>query len=391
MAWLVAGAAFGGLGALAYLWRRRKRATRLPTPGGRYPIGRISYHWVDTARAETLSGAVAHSRELMVWVWYPAAPAPEAAPAAYLTAAWAAAEERERGVWALFNQSLDTIAVHAIADAAVAPAKRAYPVVLLQPGLGRSASDYTVLAEALASHGYVVVGSTPTYSAGVVVFPDGRVARATPQGSLPEHLSPDKPDGARILDRLVDIWVGDNRFVLDQLECLHANDPDARFTGRLDLRAVGVCGHSLGGAAAVQTCASDARFRAGVDIDGDLYGAVGRCALPRPCMFIWSDPPSPASQVWWRARCDSDRPIDAPHVYQIVIAGVGHLNFSDLAVLFSPGARLLGALGPIDGRRGLAISTEYLRAFFDRYLKNADSPLLNGPAPDYPEVSLESC
>jgi Platelet-activating factor acetylhydrolase, isoform II len=389
MAWLAAGAAFGGVGALAYLWRRRKRATRLPPPGGRYLIGRVGYHWVDAARAETLLGAVGRSRELMVWVWYPAAPATEAAPAAYLPEAWAAAEERERGVWALFNQRLDTISVHAIADAAVAPTERAYPVVLLQPGLGRSVSDYTVLAEALASYGYVVVGSTPTYSASVVVFPDGRIARATPQGSLPEHLSPDGPEGAHILDRLVGIWVADNRFVLNQLERLHADDPDERFTGRLDLHAVGVCGHSLGGASAVQTCASDARFRAGIDIDGELYGAVAQCALPRPCMFIWSDPPSRSCQAWWRARCDMS--LAAPRIYQIVIAGARHLNFSDLAVLFSPGARLLGALGPIDGRRGLAISAEYLRAFFDRYLKNADSPLLNGPAPDYPEVSLESC
>jgi predicted dienelactone hydrolase len=45
-------------------------------------------------------------------------------------------------------------------------------VLIMGPGLGAAASDYTVLAEDLASHGYIVVGYTPTYSTDVT-FPDG--------------------------------------------------------------------------------------------------------------------------------------------------------------------------------------------------------------------------
>ena len=48
------------------------------------------------------------------------------------------------------------------------------------------------------------------------------------------------------------------------------------------------------------------------------------------------------------------------------------------------------ALGPIDGRRALLMTTDYLRAFFDRYLKGSDEPLLKGPASQYPEAQFEA-
>jgi hypothetical protein len=48
------------------------------------------------------------------------------------------------------------------------------------------------------------------------------------------------------------------------------------------------------------------------------------------------------------------------------------------------------ALGPMDGPRTLMITTDYLRAFFDRYLKGYGEPLLGGPASKYPEAQFES-
>ena len=52
--------------------------------------------------------------------------------------------------------------------------------------------------------------------------------------------------------------------------------------------------------------------------------------------------------------------------------------------------RALGALGSIDGGRGLQITRAYVRAFFDTYLGSVPSPLLLGPSRAYPEWTLGS-
>jgi hypothetical protein len=73
--------------------------------------------------------------------------------------------------------------------------------------------------------------------------------------------------------------------------------------------------------------------------------------------------------------------------YNLSIRKSKHLNFSDTA-LFSPLHRLTGA-GAINARRGLKIVDAYTLAFFEKYLGSTASPLLDGPSPDYPEVTLE--
>jgi hypothetical protein len=74
----------------------------------------------------------------------------------------------------------------------------------------------------------------------------------------------------------------------------------------------------------------------------------------------------------------------------VTIRGARHFNFTDYAVEFSPVLKLLGMLGPIDGKRGLHVSNAYTLAFFDTYLKGTGSPLLQGSSTDYPEVKFEA-
>jgi hypothetical protein len=51
-----------------------------------------------------------------------------------------------------------------------------------------------------------------------------------------------------LVTRLMNVWIADLKFVLDQLQELDANDPTGRFKGKFDMRKVGIAGHSLGGA-----------------------------------------------------------------------------------------------------------------------------------------------
>jgi len=178
--------------------------------------------------------------------------------------------------------------------------------------------------------------------------------------------------------------------VLDRATALNQSDPAGRFTGRLNLSRVGFWGHSFGGASAAETCHLDKRCTAGLDLDGYLYGDVVQAGLDQPFMTQWSEPPDRADPDWQQAGEDmrgAQSRLGADG-YQIMIAGARHFNFTDNSVFYAPFLKLRGGLGPIDGRRFLAISTAYTAAFFDRYLKGQVQPLLAGPSAQYPEVQF---
>jgi len=160
-------------GLLALMWSRHASPVTLPAPAGPFAVGRLEYDWVDQGRAETFGPGAGGKRELDVWVWYPAEAGAAQAAAPYLPGAWLTARSgtQQPALLADFlTQDPGVVHSHAIAGAPLAAEQSAYPVLVLQPGLGPILPDYTTLAEDLASRGYVVVGSTPTYSAAAAAF-----------------------------------------------------------------------------------------------------------------------------------------------------------------------------------------------------------------------------
>src|SRR5207237_2264844 len=125
------------------------------------------------------------------------------------------------------------------------------------------------------------------YRTGRVVFPDGRTMQRLPENN-PELVF-GAPDSARRMNRILGAWARDVDFALDRLARLNASGASGRFTRRLDLKRVGVFGHSLGGATALQFCHEDARCTAGIDIDGAPIGSVIQEGVDRPFMFVLSD------------------------------------------------------------------------------------------------------
>lgn len=384
-----------GIGVLpCLLWFEHGMRTTLPTPTGSFAVGRAMYRWGDTTQPDTLAPLPGATRDLVVWIWYPATRQAATAPTeAYLPAPWLAALVRYRGT--LMSQLLDRdyarVRTHSLRHAGISPRQPTYPVVIMRPGLAALTTEYTTLAEDLASHGYVVIGFDAPYRTQVVAYPDGKVVYRAPQND-PELFGGEQGEG--IAGKLVTAWVADARFVLDRLTRLNAADPPSRFAGRLDLARVGIFGHSLGGATAAQFCHVDARCKAGIDIDGAPYDSVIRDGLDQPFMFLMSDHGEASDADSRRIEVDIrsiyDKLPPASRLY-VMIRGANHYDFSDGAVVKSQIAlgilRILGIVG-IDGRRQLAITAYCVRRFFDAHLKHADGAGVGIPDARYPELVL---
>jgi len=378
---------------LALLWRDHKTKITLPELTGHFAVGRTTYTWVNSAETDELAPSPGAKREVVVWIWYPAA-ATSAAPVEYLPAAWRLALAQHSGV--LMNQflrrDLSLVRAHSTSDPDISSEQRSYPVVIMRAGGGALTTDFTTLAEDLASHGYIVVGFDAPYRTFVVVLPGNRVI-TRPSENDPENLPGDQQ--GRLINRLLPMWTGDTKFVVSQLQHLNATDPSGRFTGRLDMQRLGMFRHSFGGSQALQFCHDDLRCKAGIDMDGEPFGSVVQEGLKQPFMFILSDHSrdlsDPASsQVLANFQSIYDR-LPNGRLF-ITIRGANHFSFSDQMLLTSHSVirlmRILG-FGGLDERRGLTITAEYVHTFFDVHLKDAPSTLLTSISKQYPEVQVQ--
>jgi predicted dienelactone hydrolase len=367
------------------------RPVSLPVPTGRFAVGRSIHDWVDTT-ADTRAPAPGTKRELLVWIWYPVTPGHTGAVDDYVPAALRPRGDGPRPPLPLrlLTRDLSQVHAHSTRSAEVAPGR--HPVVIMRAGAAAGVLNYSTLAEDLASHGYVVVGFDAPHRTSVVVFPDGRTVRRTDENN-PELWSVEERD--RRADALLAAWTADIAFVLDRLTQVGASDSLGRFAERLDLARVGVFGHSFGGAAAARFCHDDPRCRAGIDIDGALFGNVVKEGVRQPFMLLLSDHGMASSPADRGIQADLQSFYDrspADTRVRIAIRGANHFVFSDDGALLKSGVmrgalRLFGGLR-IDGRRQLIVTAHAVHTFFDAYLA---APPMSPPAivsPSYPELVL---
>jgi dienelactone hydrolase len=369
-------------------------------------VGRASFDWVDPNRAELYSANPQDRRELVVWVWYPAAPSPGAERAAYLPEAWAPAGQ-------LLGLDAAGLRSHAMEHAAVADEQASYPVLVLSPS-GFPPLLLAAIAEELASHGYVVAGVNHTYETAVTVFADGRVVPMTP-AAVAGLLGPQTETGPyqeRFAQRaaVCDYKAADLASVADQLQQLPA-DAAGLLAGRLDLDRLGGFGHSFGGNAALQWCRNDRRCRAAANLDGALWTEVGRAGLDRPVLKVLAEHPDfalsgeeavQAGMATDAAAYDTEKAISlggwrTVHQrgrpgYTLQVKGAGHLSFLDVGLLPSQGegpVKAMLAATSIEPQRMWRTTCDLLLAFFATHLgEAATQPLLEEPSGDYPELAF---
>jgi dienelactone hydrolase len=390
-------------------------AFELPPPTGKYPVGTTTWRLVDRSRPETF-GAGGEFRNVEVIAWYPAAGGrSRTAPAPYLREGLA----EVRTFATLFrvpDTSFDALAAvrtHAALDAAPASSPRRFPVLVFSVGYTGIASYATALLEDLASHGYAVLNVVHPYEVTAATLADGRVVSLLDDAGAPRRAIRDvfgewgaeddtmaavtradaEDEQIRLTRQYLNTlthtgaalrrWVDDTRLVLDRLPTLPATDRAGQLAARLDLRRLGVLGHSMGGVTAAQFCVEDGRCRAGLNLDGiPQYGTMIDRSMPRPFLMVYSARPGRlgASDVVYRRA--------AHPYYRVDVRDTRHLDFTDMAFWGGP-LRERPVLGSLAPERITRITRAIVGQYFDQELLGRKSALLAGTA-TYPEVTVNA-
>jgi len=245
--------------------------------------------------------------------------------------------------------------------------------VVFTHGYTGTFTDYTFIAEDLASRGYIIASVDHTYEATAVEFPDGRFVKSV----LGSHLANTWRGDDATLSFAGSVRLQDLKFVLNELERLNSrvNDP---FGGRLDLARLAIAGHSAGGAIAFQALEGDARFKAAVILDGFLPTALVHPTHSAVLIVSAGRELAPADQctLWNNLH---------GHRLFVNLKGAEHLTPSD-ALWLAKGAIKTGPMGP---DRTVAAIRDYVAAFLDTNLRDRPvHPLLTGPSSVYSDATV---
>ena len=340
----VAGRGVLGLGlGIAIVGSATAFVPQLPAPSGAHRVASEIFRWTDASRRETLTPDRDDRRQVIAQAWYPTDTG-RGRPVPYFEA-----QHRLPGsvgglpsfMYAAFGE-IDT---HATFNSPVSAEQRAWPVLVFSPGLGVPREQYTALSAELASRGFVVVALSASYESAPTVLAGGRVVGQTVH---PDVMGPPPhPE----LQRLIDLRAADARFALDRLAALAADDPRSPLAGHLDLRRVGIVGHSLGGATAVQVMAANRRFKVGVNLDGKLFGAQPDARLRQPLLWIQSGDARTPEYTHGRDRLLAALRAGGDVV---TVRGSAHMSFSDAPSYWTPVGRTL--LGSAAGTGSVALA-----------------------------------
>lgn len=359
-------------------------------PPGPHAVGIYDWLWVDSSRAERQTKDPNEKRHLPVEVWYPAEPVADAKPALYI---------RTPGEFGTAGfKTCEHVTTHSVTGAPLAAAPGKYPVLVSSHGAGWTRFSATFLTELLASHGYVVFSIDHPGLDRTVMFPDGVAFKAdtlTMPTTDPRNIRAMIAGTMTFLnDVSFPVWIEDSRYVLDRIDAL--NREPGPFKGRLDLGRIGALGWSFGGAAAIELLQIDRRVKAAVNHDGRLFGGVLTEPVRGPFMLFHhgiddaasapeaSRPAMREMKVEMEGYDSATRARAGSDWYDITIARTNHGHFSDLPLFL----KVFQDTTLVAPRRGHEIIAAYSLAFFDRYLKGIESPLLAAPSPQFPEVAF---
>jgi predicted dienelactone hydrolase len=160
---------------------------------------------------------------------------------------------------------------------------RSYPVIIYSPALGLDRDMYMYSIQGLVEQGFIVVTVSAAYEAMFTVSPSGEfIYQSQAIGKI-------QATDYTELHNLISIRKKDIQYVLDYLSTLNATDKDLR--GIFNMDKVGIIGHSIGGATALDLTKEDPRIKVTVLLDASmhLYSENKVKNDTVPILALWQD------------------------------------------------------------------------------------------------------
>ena len=347
---------------------------KLPKPTGEYTVGKTNYFYN--------KNQTQNKRIISFEVWY---------PSNYKNEQTAQFQSIETTIhiaeflhWPYFMNSFSPyIKTNSFKNAKVIQNQN-FPVVIYNHGYGGFSSVYQTVFEELASHGYVVVSIGHQNESALLIVDNDSIIKNNPENKIYASREAEL-NGSEInalqnvilnSDNLKEIraaykkliaesplhaestffWANDTKETIRLLGKLNKNDKILKKS--MNLKNIGVFGHSVGGATAGQLSYGNKNIKAGINLDGFQFGDLVNNQIEIPFMFVSSN--SEDSRYLRYSNFIENSKIDCFHA---IISGFTHGSFTDLEFFKPNGYRV------IEPQRVLILS------FFDKYLKNKDVDL----------------
>ena len=355
------------------------KQTVIPKPNGTYGVNLKVMKLTDQSRIDPYA-PTRQPRSVMVSAFYPSSFMSDCRPklAEYAPRKSAAFLDQYFSPYGTSNGTFEVIRLEVCQDdRRVTRHLQDFYVVLFSPGAGTPRLLYSAIAQAVASHGNIVVTIDHPYDAAIVEYPDGQSVLGLNISSVPE------------LPRLTEVRAQDASFVLDQLSLPKVASQLLPCSGdRLKTDRAVIFGHSIGGAEAAATMLNDSRVIGGADLDGTIWGPVVEKGLDRPFLIFSSAVSNSYKDASWKAIWSHLR----GWKLELVLQNSVHDTFSDYPLLADlagvkvPGASGSSLQGSIGGARAFQVIKTYIAAFIDFVHNGTSSELLQGPAQAFPDV-----
>ena len=382
-----------------------------PKPTGPYAVGSRYFYLTDKARPDLISPDPHDYRAISLQAWYPAEPGPGDQPILLNDRRLIEGYVQEGALHSTILTEWAMEPTHSFLKAKPTKTETPFPVILYSSSGVMNAN--TFLSEELASHGYVVFSIGHPYWCEFYFDDEGKttpldknneyykqlwkeegswqVLKAKKEITLAETLE-DRPDLYKQLNQAMPtevndllLWGDDIAFVVNQLKEMNSNT--SFFKGIMDVNRIGVMGYSKGGAAAGQYCLiADDHCKAGINLGGFMFADIVEKNLKKPFLIMthiepWAPNGIPIGELFIERAENS--------AYMVAIRDALHGNFCDMT-LAKKYIKAEGIVGPIDGEKFLNIMKYYVRAFFDKYVKEVPGTVIKDLSATYPEVIFKS-